>query len=107
MAGTSLLVTRVSAEHAGRERYSRDLRRRDAAPPWILAEIGLTVAVGILIDTFLVRTLAVPALVTLFGEWSWWPVERHGVPAAFTSVHRRAMRRPRTTHTSRPCAPTS
>ena len=42
-------------------------------PLWILAEIGLTVSLGILIDTFLVRTVAVPALVTLFGERSWWP----------------------------------
>jgi RND superfamily putative drug exporter len=42
-------------------------------PLWILAEIGLTVALGVLIDTFLVRTVAVPALVTLFGERSWWP----------------------------------
>jgi RND superfamily putative drug exporter len=30
-------------------------------------------AVGILIDTFVVRSLLVPSLVALFGRLSWWP----------------------------------
>lgn len=32
-----------------------------------------TVAVGILIDTFLVRSLLVPALVLEIGDRVWWP----------------------------------
>jgi RND superfamily putative drug exporter len=36
-------------------------------------EIGLGVAAGILMDTFLVRTLLIPALVVLLGRWNWWP----------------------------------
>ena len=47
-------------------------------PLWILLEIGLTVAVGVLLDTFVVRTIAVPALVRLFGESSWWPSSARG-----------------------------
>jgi RND superfamily putative drug exporter len=39
----------------------------------ILLELGFAVALGVLIDTFLVRTLLVPALVELFGDKSWWP----------------------------------
>jgi putative drug exporter of the RND superfamily len=35
--------------------------------------IGLGLAAGILMDTFLVRTLLVPATVTLLGRFNWWP----------------------------------
>jgi RND superfamily putative drug exporter len=31
------------------------------------------VAIGVLIDTFIVRSLLVPALTAVFGDWSWWP----------------------------------
>jgi putative drug exporter of the RND superfamily len=40
-------------------------------------EIGLGLALGILMDTFLVRTLLVPAIVVLLGRWNWWPT-KHG-----------------------------
>ena len=36
-------------------------------------EIGVGLAAGILLDTFLVRTLLVPSTVVLFGRWNWWP----------------------------------
>jgi RND superfamily putative drug exporter len=35
--------------------------------------LGFGVAAGILMDTFLIRTLLIPALVLLLGEWNWWP----------------------------------
>jgi len=38
-----------------------------------LRAIGIGLAAGILMDTFLVRTLLVPAVVTLLGRWNWWP----------------------------------
>ena len=38
-----------------------------------LMQLGFAVAVGVLIDTFITRTLIVPALVALFGRWNWWP----------------------------------
>ncbi len=44
-----------------------------------LQELGFAVAVGVLIDTFVVRTVLDPALATLFGKWTWWP---GGVPKA-------------------------
>jgi RND superfamily putative drug exporter len=40
-------------------------------------DIGFGLALGILMDTFLVRTLLVPAIVVLLGRWNWWPTQ-HG-----------------------------
>jgi RND superfamily putative drug exporter len=36
-------------------------------------DIGVGLAVGILMDTFLVRTLLVPSTVAILGRWNWWP----------------------------------
>ena len=38
-----------------------------------LLQLGFAVAAGVLIDTFVTRTLIVPALVALIGRWNWWP----------------------------------
>ena len=38
-----------------------------------LHAIGFGLAAGILMDTFLVRTLLVPSVVVLLGRWNWWP----------------------------------
>ena len=38
-----------------------------------LVQLGFAVAAGVLIDTFITRTLIVPALVSIVGRWSWWP----------------------------------
>ncbi len=35
--------------------------------------VGVGLALGVLMDTFLVRTLLVPAAVVLIGRWNWWP----------------------------------
>jgi RND superfamily putative drug exporter len=42
-----------------------------------------SIAIGILIDAFLVRTLLVPATVALLGRWNWWP-SSHGAPSQAT-----------------------
>ena len=38
-----------------------------------LTQIGIIVGFGVLLDTLLVRTVLVPALVTLLGRRVWWP----------------------------------
>jgi putative drug exporter of the RND superfamily len=38
-----------------------------------IQDIGAGLAIGILMDTFLVRTLLVPSTVALLGRWNWWP----------------------------------
>ena len=44
----------------------------------VLFQVGFAVAVGVLIDTFIVRTLMVPAIVQLVGDLSWWPTKVSG-----------------------------
>ena len=50
-----------------------------------IRDIGLALAIGILMDTFLVRTLLVPSTVVLLGRWNWWPskltIDEPDVPA--------------------------
>jgi RND superfamily putative drug exporter len=43
------------------------------APLQVVLQIGVAIASGVLIDTFVVRALLVPSLATLAGRWSWWP----------------------------------
>jgi RND superfamily putative drug exporter len=38
-----------------------------------LVQIGATVAIGVLFDTFVVRSLLIPAITYLCGERAWWP----------------------------------
>jgi len=42
-------------------------------PLVVLAEVGFTVAFGILLDTFLVRSVLVPSLCWELGSRVWWP----------------------------------
>ena len=44
-----------------------------ALPLIFLTELGFMIATGVLIDTLLVRTLLVPALVLEIGDRVWWP----------------------------------
>jgi RND superfamily putative drug exporter len=53
--------------------FALAVRSQPGGGVFILASI----AIGILMDAFLVRTLLVPATVALLGRLNWWP-SRHG-----------------------------
>jgi RND superfamily putative drug exporter len=39
----------------------------------VLAQMGSTIAIGLLLDTLIVRSLLMPSIATLLGRWFWWP----------------------------------
>ena len=42
-------------------------------PLVVLAQLGVVICVGVLLDTLVVRTVLVPALALLLGDRFWWP----------------------------------
>jgi len=42
-------------------------------PLVVLAQVGAVICIGVLLDTLLVRTVLVPAIVLTLGERFWWP----------------------------------
>jgi len=48
------------------------------SPLLVLVQVGVIVSLGVLIDTFIVRSLLVPAIAALLGDLSWWPLGRRG-----------------------------
>jgi RND superfamily putative drug exporter len=69
LAGTFIVLTLVAGGGSGGSQ---------------IRDIGLGLALGILMDTFLVRTLLVPSTVVLLGRWNWWPsrMSRASAPPA-------------------------
>ena len=61
-----------------------------SAPLVVLFQIGVAVAVGVLLDTFVVRSILVPAVTTLVGDRAWWPSRRRHEAATPAQGPRRA-----------------
>ncbi|GAS97117.1 transport protein [Mycolicibacterium canariasense] len=39
----------------------------------VMAQVGTTIALGLLFDTLVVRSFMTPAVAALLGKWFWWP----------------------------------
>jgi putative drug exporter of the RND superfamily len=46
-----------------------------------IVDVGVGLAVGVIMDTFVVRTVLVPCTVVLLGKWNWWPSKISVTPA--------------------------
>lgn len=42
-------------------------------PIQVLVQFGIITAIGVMLDTFIVRPFLVPAITTLLGKWAFWP----------------------------------
>ncbi len=58
LAGSFIVLTIVAGSGPGNQQ---------------VRDIGVGLALGIVMDTFGVRTLLVPSTVVLLGRWNWWP----------------------------------
>ncbi|MCV7442355.1 RND family transporter [Mycobacterium paraense] len=56
---------------------------------YTMAEAGFILGMGILIDTFLVRTITVPAMAALIGQKNWWPSHLGKSAAQVYAAHQR------------------
>ncbi|UVO14310.1 MMPL family transporter [Mycobacterium sp. SVM_VP21] len=39
----------------------------------VVAQIGTTIALGLLFDTLVIRSFVMPSIAALLGKWFWWP----------------------------------
>ncbi|HYB38357.1 MAG TPA: RND family transporter [Mycobacterium sp.] len=63
-----------------------------ASPAHSIGQVGFTIGAGLLLDTFVVRALTVPAIAALLGQRNWWPqrARRHFTDSAYNPDLQRA-----------------
>ncbi|MEZ0364790.1 RND family transporter [Mycobacterium sp. pUA109] len=44
------------------------------SPLRTIGELGTTIGMGLLVDTFIVRAFMTPAIAAVLGHWFWWPL---------------------------------
>jgi RND superfamily putative drug exporter len=52
-----------------------------------IRDVGVGLALGVLMDTFVVRTVLVPSTVVLLGRWNWWPARLSRAEPANTELN--------------------
>ncbi|MGA9375210.1 MAG: MMPL family transporter [Mycobacterium sp.] len=68
MAGTGGVVTSAGLV------FAATMAAMLASDLMVLAQMGSTIAIGLLVDTLIVRSLLMPSIATLLGRWFWWPL---------------------------------
>ncbi len=47
-----------------------------------IGQFGTTIGIGLLFDSFVVRSLITPSIMTVMGRWFWWPKRVRVRPAS-------------------------
>ncbi|BDE15782.1 MULTISPECIES: MMPL/RND family transporter [Mycobacterium] len=84
MAGTGAVVTSAGLV------FAFTMAAMLGSDDRIVAQMGATIALGLLLDTLIVRTLLMPSIATLLGRWFWWPQIVH--PRGIDNVNRASAR---------------
>jgi hypothetical protein len=48
---------------------------------------GMTIGIGLLLDTLIVRSLMTPSIAAILGPWFWWPRKVRSRPSYSERMH--------------------
>ena len=48
---------------------------------------GMTIGIGLLLDTLIVRSLMTPSIAAILGPWFWWPLKVRSRPSYSERMH--------------------
>jgi RND superfamily putative drug exporter len=79
MAGTGSVVTSAGLV------FAFTMASMAVSDMIVIGQVGTTIALGLLFDTLVVRSLLTPSLAALLGRWFWWPqlVRERPVPQSW------------------------
>jgi len=40
----------------------------------VVAQLGMTIGIGLIVDTLIVRSFMTPSIAAALGRWFWWPI---------------------------------
>ncbi|MEK5059683.1 hypothetical protein BK126_20380 [Paenibacillus sp. FSL H7-0326] len=60
-------------------------------PIQVLVQFGIITAIGVMLDTFIVRPLIVPSITTVLGKWAFWPGKLTREEESQTAVKQKQM----------------
>jgi RND superfamily putative drug exporter len=63
-----------------------------------IGQIGTTIGLGLLFDTFIVRSLLTPSIAALLGRWFWWPMRVLPAHTRLVVHQPQLQRKPNDTH---------
>jgi RND superfamily putative drug exporter len=51
----------------------------------VVGQLGATIGLGLLVDTFIVRSFMTPSIAAALGRWFWWPLNTFRMATKDTS----------------------